>query len=167
MSMAVVVGNPKANSRTLRVAQGVADALSTRLDDTSDRLVIDLADVATELFEPESQRVNDLLSAAAASQILIVASPTYKATYTGLLKSFFDRYGSNALHATVAVGVMTGAAPIHALAVEVHLRPLLVELGAATPTRGLYITEQQFDNLEAAIGSWADGAARLIARQLA
>jgi FMN reductase len=167
MSMAVVVGNPKANSRTLRVALGVADALSTRLDDTSDRLVIDLADVATELFEPESQRVNDLLSAVAASRILIVASPTFKATYTGLLKSFFDRYGSNALHSTVAVGVMTGAAPIHALAVEVHLRPLLVELGAATPTRGLYVTEQQFDNLDAAIGPWADGAAPLVARQLA
>jgi FMN reductase len=166
MSIAVVVGNPKANSRTLRVAQGVADALSTRLDDAAARLVIDLADVATELFEQESQRVNDLLSAVAASQILIVASPTFKATYTGLLKSFFDRYGTNALASTVAVGVMTGAAPIHALAVEVHLRPLLVELGAATPTRGLYVTEQQFDNLEKAIAPWADGAAPLIARQL-
>ena len=166
MSMAVVVGNPKANSRTLLVAQGVADALSTRLDLPPDRLVLDLADVATELFAPESLRVDDLLSAVAGSQIVIVASPTFKATYTGLLKAFFDRYSTNALHSAVAVGLMTGAAPIHALAVEVHLRPLLVELGAATPTRGLYVTEQQFDALEESIAPWADAAGPLIAHHL-
>ncbi len=166
MSLAVVVGNPKANSRTLKVAQGVADALSTRLDLAPDRLVVDLAEVAAELFEQESQRVKDLLSAVASSQIIVAASPTFKATYTGLLKAFFDRYGTNALRSAVAVGVMTGAAPMHTLAVEVHLRPLLVELGATTPTRGLYVTEEQFDDLEGAIAPWADEAAPRIARHL-
>jgi FMN reductase len=53
---------------------------------------------------------------------------------------------------------MTGAAPIHALAPEVHLRPLLVELGASTPTRGIYVTEAQFDDLDGVIGAWADAA---------
>ena len=95
----------------------------------------------------------------AASDVVIAASPTYKATYTGLLKVFFDRYGNNALAGTVGVPVMTGAAPIHALAPELHLRPLLVELGATTPTRGLYVTEAQFDDLDGVIGAWADAAA--------
>jgi FMN reductase len=166
MSMAVVVGNPKANSRTLRVALAVADALSGRLGIGGDRLVVDLAEVATELFEPESSKVNDLLNDVAASELIVAASPTFKATYTGLLKSFFDRYTTNALGSSVAVGVMTGAAPIHALAVEVHLRPLLVELGASAPTRGLYVTEQQFEDLDAAIGPWADVAGAIIARTL-
>jgi FMN reductase len=167
MSMAVVVGNPKANSRTLRVALAVADALSVRLGLDGDRLEIDLADVADELFDPESRRVNDLLNQVAASKLIVVASPTFKATYTGLLKSFFDRYTTNALSGAVAVGVMTGAAPIHALAVEVHLRPLLVELGASTPTRNLYVTEQQFDDLASAVDGWADAASPSIARALA
>jgi FMN reductase len=167
MSMAVIVGNPKANSRTMRVALAVADALATRLDLTSNRLVIDLADQAAELFDQESARISDLRAAVAASQVAVVASPTFKATYTGLLKAFFDGYATNALSSVVAVGVMTGAAPIHALAVEVHLRPLLVELGAVTPTRGLYVTEQQFDDLEQVIGPWADDAGPLVARHLA
>jgi FMN reductase len=167
MSMAVVVGNPKANSRTMRVAVAVADALETRLDLTSDRLVIDLADIANELFDQESQRVLDFRGAVAGSQVAVVASPTFKATYTGLLKAFFDGYATNAFRSVVAVGVMTGAAPIHALAVEVHLRPLLVELGAVAPTRGLYVTEQQFDDLDQVIGPWADVAGPLIARHLA
>jgi FMN reductase len=166
MSMAVIVGNPKASSRTLRVALAVADALETRLDLTSDRLVIDLADIATELFDQDSQQLRELRGAVAVSQVAVVASPTFKATYTGLLKAFFDGYGANALGSVVAVGVMTGAAPIHALAVEVHLRPLLVELGAVTPTKGLYVTEQQFDGLDQVIGPWADVAGPLVARQL-
>ena len=51
--MAVVVGNPKADSRTLRVARAVADAVAPKLADTSvgsngvDRLVVDLAEVAS------------------------------------------------------------------------------------------------------------------------
>jgi FMN reductase len=166
MNVAVVVGNPKADSRTLRVALAVADALSVRLGIDGDRLVVDLAEVATELFDPGASRVNDLLNDVAASSLIIVASPTFKATYTGLLKAFFDHYPTNALRAAVAVGVMTGAAPIHALAVEVHLRPLLVELGANTPTRGLYVTEQQFDDLDTAIGGWADGASPRLAQAL-
>ena len=172
MRTAVVVGNPKAGSRTLRVAQAVADALAERLADSSvagdgsDRLVVDLATIAPELFDPDSAKVKQLLEAVAGSDLIVVASPTFKATYTGLLKSFFDRYGSNALGAAVAVPLMTGAAPIHALAPEVHLRPLLVELGASTPTRGLYVTESQFDDLDTVIGAWADTAVPLVARAL-
>jgi FMN reductase len=166
MSTAVVVGNPKAGSRTLRVALATADALADRLGDSSDRVVIDLAEVATHLFDPGAHRVDELLAAVATSDLVIVASPTYKGTYTGLLKAFFDRYGNNALAGTVAVSVMTGAALVHALAPEVHLRPLLVELGASTPTRGLYVVEQQFDDLDAAIGPWADTASPLLARAL-
>jgi FMN reductase len=166
MSIAVVVGNPKANSRTLRVALAVADALTGQLGIDTDRTVVDLAEIGTELFDPESPTVNGLLAEVAASEIIVVASPTFKATYTGLLKLFFDRYAANALSSCVAVGVMTGAAPIHALAVEVHLRPLLVELGASIPSRGLYVTEQQFDDLDAAIGGWAALAGPLIARAL-
>jgi FMN reductase len=166
MRTAVVVGNPKAESRTLRVALAVADVVEERLGGTSDRLVLDLAGVAAELFDPEAQRVNDLVNAVAASDLLVVASPTFKATYTGLLKSFFDRYGSNPLSGSVAVAVMTGAAPIHALAPDVHLRPLLVELGASVPTRGLYVTEQQFGDLDTVIRAWAEIAGPILARAL-
>jgi FMN reductase len=100
--------------------------------------------------------------AVAGSDIVVVASPTYKATYTGLLKAFLDRYGNNGLAGTVCVPVMTGAAPIHALAPEVHLRPLLVELGASIPSRGLYVTEQEFDDLDRVVATWASTARPLI-----
>jgi FMN reductase len=167
MNVAVVVGNPKAESRTRRVAVAVADHLATRLGAGPDRLVVDLADIAGELFDPDSKKVQELLDGVANSDLLVVASPTYKATYTGLLKSFFDRYGTNALHGSVGVAVMTGAGPIHALAPELHLRPLLVELGVSTPTRGLYVTEPHFADLNTVIEAWADYAGPLLQRALA
>jgi FMN reductase len=52
-----------------------------------------------------------------------------------------------------------GAAPQHALAVEVHLRPLLVEIGATVPTRGLFVLEQELDALDATVTTWLETAA--------
>jgi FMN reductase len=158
MRIAVVVGNPKPGSRTLRVALAVAQRLQGTSATGPDPLVIDLADHASELFDVDSSTIKDLLDSVAQSDVVVVASPTYKATYTGLLKAFLDRYPNDALARTVCIPVMTGAAAVHALAPEVHLRPLLVELGASTPTRGLFVTEQQFDELDDVIEAWAAGA---------
>jgi FMN reductase len=165
VKIAVVVGNPRRSSRTLRVASEVADALD-RPGVPAERVTLDLADVASELFDPQSSTVPSLLDEVASSDLVITASPTYKATYTGLLKSFLDRYGNNALAAAVAVPVMTGAAPIHALAPEVFLRPLLIELGASLPSRGLFVTEDDFDRLDEVIAGWAPVAQPLIDRAL-
>ena len=54
----------------------------------------------------------------------------------------------------------------HALAVEVHLRPLLGELGATVPARGLYVTEPEFADLGPAIGRWSAAAFPLLGRAL-
>ena len=78
----------------------------------------------------------EAVAAAKGADLLVVASPTYKATYTGLLKLFLDQIGADDLAGVVTVPVMVGAGAGHALAVETHLRPVLVELGAAMPTQG-------------------------------
>ncbi len=154
-TIGIVVGNPKARSRTLEVAEAVAAAAAgaTGLDD-AERLVVDLADVGPLLFDWSSARVKEAVDGIAACPLVIVASPTYKASYTGLLKSFLDWYGTTGLQGVTVIPVMVGAGPHHALAVEVHLRPVLVEIGATLPTRGLYVTEAQLVELEDVIGRW-------------
>jgi FMN reductase len=79
-----------------------------------------------------------------------------------MLKAFLDRYGSNGLAGVLAVPVMTGGWADHSLAVEVHLRPVLVELGATVPARGLYVTEPELTDLDTAIAGWAATAGPLI-----
>jgi FMN reductase len=149
MRITVLVGNPKPLSRTRLTAEAVADLFPHQ-----DRLVVDLADYASRLFTWPDPEIDELTARVAASDLLIVASPTYKATYTGLLKAFLDRYGTNGLAGVVAVPVMTGAAPDHALAVEAYLRPLLVELGASVPTRGLYMVMSRLEALTEITEEW-------------
>jgi FMN reductase len=81
--------------------------------------------------------------------VAVVASPTYKATYTGLLKLFLDHIGTGDLAGVVAVPLMLGGGPGHALAPELLLKPVLVELGATAPTRGLYLLDRSWDDPEA------------------
>jgi FMN reductase len=53
---------------------------------------------------------------------------------------------------------MTGGWPGHLLAVEVHLRPVLVELGATVPSRGLYVTEPELADVTSAVARWSAAA---------
>ena len=187
MRIAVVTGNPKPASRTHGVALAVADVLAAELArptapaeaparqvvpaavplvpaEPSAHLVVDLAEHAPSLFDWSAAELSRLTAEVAAADVAIFASPTYKAAYTGMLKAFLDRYGNNGLAGVVAVPVMTGGWPGHLLAVEVHLRPVLVELGATIPSRGLYVTEPEFATLDAAIAKWAESAVPLIRR---
>jgi FMN reductase len=138
---AVVVGNPKPRSRTLAAATTVA----VRLTDAEPDLVIDLATLGPSLLDWQDATVGALVDEVGAADLVVVASPTYKATYTGVLKLFLDRFAGAVGLRGVAVPLMLGAAPQHALAPELHLRPLLVELGAAVPTPALYVLDRDHD----------------------
>lgn len=161
-SIVVVVGNPRPQSRTHTAALAAARALSdaAALSDAGlDPVVIDLSGLAPRLLLPEpSPAVEEALEQVANADIVLVASPTYKGTYTGLLKVFLDRLPGQALAGSVALPLLVMGAPQHALAVEVHLRPLLVELGATVPTPGLALLETQLqplDSLQAVVTDWA------------
>ena len=162
----VVVGNPKPRSRTRLVAEAVAVEVGRPLG-AAPATVVDLADHAARMFDWTDDELQAITAEVAASQIVVVASPTYKATYTGLLKAFLDRYGNLGLQGVVAIPVMVGGAPVHALAPDVFLRPLLVELGASTPTRSLYVLESQLERLDDVIAEWASVAAPPLAAAVA
>jgi FMN reductase len=168
-SAAIVVGNPKARSRTLTVAEEVMLQLGDCLGPGSpEPLTVDLADHTAGIFDWGSATLQALTAEVARCRLLVVASPTYKATYTGLLKSFLDRYGSDGLRGVVAVPVMVGAAPVHYLAPEVYLRPLLVELGATVPSRALYVLEPDIaGRLPEVVAQWAATARPLLSAALA
>jgi FMN reductase len=164
--IAVVTGNPKPKSRTHSVALAVADALAAEFGTAAGRLEVDLADHAAGLFDWTDPALTELTAEVANADVAIFASPTYKASCTGMLKAFLDRYGSDGLAGLVAVPVMTGGWPGHLLAVEVHLRPVLVELAATVPARGLYVTEPDLADPHATVARWAAAAIPLISRSL-
>lgn len=148
-SVAVVVGNPKPRSRTYQAAHIVAHRLAGRPAD----LDIDLTDLGAALLDWSDPGVASLVAAVQASDLVVVASPTYKATYTGLLKLFLDRFGGGSMAGVTAVPVMLGGHWKHALAADLLLKPVLVELGATCPTAGLFLLESEFAE-GPALDSW-------------
>lgn len=140
MSVTVVVGNPKPRSRTFQAAHLVAEKLAGQTADLS----IDLTELGARLLDWSDAQVTDLVAAVKDSDLVVFASPTYKATYTGLLKLFLDRISGGALAGVTAVPVMLGGHWQHAMASDLLLKPVLVELGATCPTRGLFLLESDF-----------------------
>lgn len=151
--VAAVVGNPKPRSRTYDAALLVAEQLSGRAPD----VVVDVVDLGAGLLDWQDPATEEAVASIRSADLVVVASPTYKAAYTGLLKLFLDRFPSNGLAGVVAVPLMLGGGPGHALAPEHTLRPVLVELGASTPTRGLYLIDRDFAN-PAVLDPWLEVA---------
>ena len=145
--IAVVVGNPKPKSRTLEAATYLARELAGEPD-----LVVDLADLGPAVLDWSDAHATELVAQVGTADLVVVACPTYKATYTGLLKLFLDRFAGGTGLSGVAVPLMLGAGPTHALAPELTLRPVLSEIGGTT-VRGLYVLDSRHDD-PAAYADW-------------
>ena len=149
----VVVGNPKPASRTFQAAVHVVEQLTG----AAPELAVDLAAFGSGLLDWSDAEVGAAVEAVRGLDLVVFASPTYKASYTGLLKVFLDRFPSNGLDGVVAVPLMLGAGPGHQLAPEVFLKPVLAELGAVLPTRALYVLDSAYDT-PAAYEAWLESA---------
>lgn len=147
--VAVVVGNPKPASRTLDAATYLARELAGREPD----LVVDLATLGPALLDWSDADVSGLVDQVGKAALVVVASPTYKGAYTGLLKLFLDRFAGGTGLTGVAVPLLLGGSPAHSLAPELALRPVLTEIGATVPGRGLYVIDKQYDD-PAAFADW-------------
>lgn len=149
ISVKIVIGNPTLASRTRGVAERFVAALL--VDGSYDLEVIELGDYSSELFDFASERAGALNKSVAAADLVVFATPTYKATYTGLLKAFLDRYGTNGLAGVVAIPVQTGGNMGHSMSPTHTLAPLLLELGATLPGRGFYMPMDREGELDALV----------------
>lgn len=153
MTVVAVVGNPRPDSRTHAIARTLAAEIARHRDDDTGE--VDLAILGPRVLDRDDPAAREATQRTLDAGVLVVASPTYKATYSGLLKAFLDRIGGGALQGAPAVPVLLGGAPDHRLAVDVHLTPLLLELGATVPARGLFVLESELDEFPERAARWA------------
>lgn len=175
-SVVTVVGNPKPGSRTAFAASSVAELLASELGTPfrTDR-VIELASLSAALFRPRggdwaeteadleaATALEDALDLTTSASVLVLATPVYKASFTGLLKAFLDLLPGQSLSGAVAVPVTVSGSPAHRLLADLQLRPVLTELGASVPTPGVALTEADLDDLQLPISAWVSVNAGLI-----
>ena len=110
-------------------------------------VLIDLASIPADalLGRSEDDKLQQAIEAVTESQIVVASSPTYRATYTGLLKTFFDLLPQDCLVGKIGLPILTGGGPWHHLAVDHTFRPLFASLGATVVT-GVYAYDAQFKN---------------------
>jgi FMN reductase len=137
----VVVGNPKVGSRTRQAAELVVRRLTGAPPDA----VVEVAELGAGLLGWGDPAVAAAKQTVLDADLVVFASPTFKASYTGLLKLFLDQFAAGELAGTVAIPLMLGAGPHHALAGEVHLKPVLSEIGCSCPTPALYLLESSWE----------------------
>lgn len=129
--------------------------------------LIDLTTLPADalLARGSSDEVAAAVARAASANILVLGTPVYRASYTGQLKAFFDLMMPEALVGSVAGLIATGASPIHSLAVDHGMRPLVASLGGLSAARALYVTDAELagypesplpDVLAVRIGALAD-----------
>jgi FMN reductase len=79
---------------------------------------------------------------------ILIATPIYKAAYTGLLKSFLDLLPPKSLLGKVVLPIATGGTIAHLLAIDYALKPVLSELGARHLLGGVYAVDKQIQRLD-------------------
>jgi FMN reductase len=90
--------------------------------------------------------VEQELAAVEQADVLVVSTPVYRGSYTGLFKHFFDFIHEDALIDKPVLLAATGGSERHALVIDHQLRPLFSFFQARTLPLGVYATDQDFAN---------------------
>lgn len=142
MTMVTAVsGSLRASSTTTALLEAIIDALAEHVPLESS--VIELSPLAVDLAVAvtggaASAPLSSALAKVDAANLLIVATPIYRGSYTGLFKQFFDVVGQHALAGTPVLLAAGGGNDLHSLAVDQELRPLFSFFGALTLPLGVY-----------------------------
>jgi FMN reductase len=117
-----------------RLAKSAVDALGERGEDASVR-TIELRDVAHDVINAmltgfPSEDLAAVIDTMTHADGLVLVTPLFTTTYSGLFKSFVDILDKDSLTGIPVVLGATGGTPRHSLALDYSMRPLLAYLKA-------------------------------------
>lgn len=127
-----LLGSPSKLSRSGSLLAQLEARLAAALDDDAvSRLALrELPPAALLAGDAAEPAIAAAVAAVREARLLLVATPIYKAAYSGLLKSFLDLLPPDALRGKTMVPLATGGSIAHLLALDYALKPVLAALGA-------------------------------------
>jgi FMN reductase len=143
MSVLLIAGSPSERSRTAALLEATGQRLESRGVQVQRLRVRDLNPQALLLADFGHPSVLAAQELVAQASVLVVATPVYKAAYSGILKVFLDLLPQTALKGKTVLPLATGGSPHHMLALDYALRPVLQSLGAKHILPGIYATDAQ------------------------
>jgi len=143
MTVLLIAGSPSDPSRSAALLDAVQQRLQLRGVDVERLQIRDLSPQALLLADFGHPSVVGVVAQVARARAIVVATPVYKAAYSGVLKVFLDLLPQTALKDKTVLPLATGGSPHHMLALDYALRPVLQSLGAGHILHGIYATDSQ------------------------
>ena len=147
LRLVAVSGGLQRPSKSAALAEHLLDLISDALP--CEQRLVELGQLAPQ-FAGATWRthlpdtVERELAAVEQADVLVVATPVYRGSYTGLFKHFFDFIHEDALIDTPVLLAATGGSDRHALVIDHQLRPLFSFFQARTLPLGVYATDKDF-----------------------
>jgi FMN reductase len=138
-------GSPSPSSRTLALARHVGGQLVQRGFEVENLAVRDLDPVDLVHAHFDSPAIRAALALVERADAVVVATPVYKASFSGVLKAFLDLLPQFGLTGKVVLPLATGGSLAHVLAIDYALRPVLASLGAQHIVNGLFLLDKTVD----------------------
>ena len=140
----LIAGSPSESSRSAALLDAVSLRLAREDGLKVERLNIrELPAQALLLAEWGHPEIIKALAQVQRARAIVVATPVYKAAYSGVLKVLLDLLPQTALREKTVLPLATGGSPHHMLALDYALRPVLQSLSARHILPGVYATDAQ------------------------
>ncbi|WP_353236046.1 NADPH-dependent FMN reductase [Diaphorobacter ruginosibacter] len=147
MSVLLIAGSPSERSRSATLLAQVGRRLAAHRVHVETLNIRNLDALALLQARFDHPDVVKAAQQVANATVIVVATPVYKAAYSGVLKVFLDLLAQTALQGKTVLPLATGGSPHHMLALDYALRPVLQALGAKQILTGIYATDAQVTHL--------------------
>ncbi|MEB7452006.1 NADPH-dependent FMN reductase [Lysinibacillus sphaericus] len=149
LTKAVIInGSNSKSSRVMAIHEKVKNHLMAQGVEVHSNCIHELpavdlitANFASESIQLENKWIEEV-------QIVVILTPIYKASFTGILKTYLDLLPQKALHGKVILPIAVGGSIGHLLALEYALKPVLAVLGATSISHSVYIVDKQIIRLD-------------------
>lgn len=147
MKLVVVSAGLSVPSSTRLLADRLAAAVGRQTP--VDVRVVELRELAVEIAQNFTNGFPGRALAAAIDAVtgadgLIVVTPVFSASYSGLFKSFFDVIDKDALAGTPVLIAASGGTARHSMVLDHALRPLFAHLKAVVVPTGVYAASEDW-----------------------
>jgi FMN reductase len=143
MNVLLLGGSPSSPSTTWRLLQLLGERLAALGHRTVALQVRQLPAEALLHADPDDAVVREALIQVSEADAIVVGTPVYKASFSGVLKTFLDLLPQDGLAGKLVLPVATGGSQSHMLALDYALRPVLASLGPRHILPSIYATTGQ------------------------
>jgi len=143
MSVLLIAGSPSERSRSAVLLDAVQQRLQLHGAQVDRVQIRDLSPQALLLANVAHPSISQAIAQVARATAVVVATPIYKAAYSGVLKLFLDLLPQTAFKGKTVLPVATGGSPHHMLALDYALRPVLQSLSAEHILPGVFAIDAQ------------------------